>query len=275
MGVLEKAIWYLELNIERPLTLAELASLCAVSPWHLSRLFQATVGLAPMSYRRARRLTIAAEALAQGDREILPVALDAGYGSHEAFTRAFAGCFGVLPSTVRQARTTRNLPLMEPWTMHKDMIVDVAAPEFRQRGAFRVIGLSTRCTFDTNAAISRLWTDFNPHCGNIPASVAGAAYGVCCDMEADGHFRYVAGLESTAMHVPDGLDSVDIPASRYAVFRHVGHLSGLNKTVYTIWNKALPDASLEPAKTPDFELYDEHFDPKTGNGTVEIWIPLA
>lgn len=275
MGVLEKAIWYLELNIGQPLTLAELAGRCAVSPWHLCRLFQATVGLAPMSYLRARRLTVAAEALAEGDREILAVALDAGYGSHEAFTRAFAGCFGVLPSTVRQSRTTRNLPLMEPWTMRKDMIVDLAAPEIRERAAFRVIGLSTRCTFETNAIIPRLWTDFNPRCDEVPAPVAGAAYGVCCEVEADGHFRYVAGLESTATHVPDDLDSVDIPASRYAVFQHVGHLSGFNRTVYTIWNKALPDAGLTPAKTPDFELYDQRFDARTGNGTVEIWIPLA
>lgn len=275
MGALEKAIWYLELNIGRQLTLVELADLCAISPWHLSRLFQGTIGLAPMSYLRARRLTVAAKALAEGDQEILPVALDAGYSSHEAFTRAFAGCFGVLPSTVRQARTTRNLPLLEPWTMRKDMIVDLAAPEFRERGAFRVIGLSIRCTFETNSVIPRLWTDFNARCSDIPSAVTAAAYGVCCDMEADGHFRYVAGLESTATHVPDGFDSVDIPASRYAVFRHVGHLSSFNKTVYTIWNKALPDAGLEPAKTPDFELYDERFHSKTGDGVVEIWIPLV
>ena len=275
MGILEKAIWYLELNIERPLTLAELADLCAVSPWHLSRLFQATVGLAPMTYLRARRLSIAAEALAKGDQEILPVALDAGYNSHEAFTRAFASCFGVLPSTVRQARTLRNLSLMEPWTMRKDMIVDVPAPEFRERGAFRVTGLSTRCTFETNAVIPRLWNEFDRRCDEIPSPVTGACYGVCCDMEADGHFRYVAGLETKAMHTPDGLDAVDIPASRYAVFKHVGHISDYNKTVYTVWNKALPDAGLTPAKTPDFEVYDDRFDAKTCSGTVEIWIPLA
>ncbi|PKR91191.1 AraC family transcriptional regulator [Pleomorphomonas diazotrophica] len=275
MGVLEKAVWYLELNIGRPFTLAELADLCGASPWHLTRLFQTNVGLAPMSYLRARRLTIAAEALAKGDQDILPIALDAGYGSHEAFTRAFAGCFGMLPSAVRLARTTCNLPLMEPWTMNKDMIIDIAAPEFRERGAFRVMGLSTRCTFETNSVIPKLWGEFDQHCNEIPSPVAGVYYGVCCDMEADGHFRYVAGQATTATHVPDGLDTVDIPASRYAVFKHVGHISDFNKTVYTIWNKALPDAGLTPAKAPDFELYDERYDPKTSSGTVEIWIPLA
>lgn len=275
MGVLEKAIWYLELNVGRPFTLADLADLCGASPWHLTRLFQTNLGLAPMSYLRARRLTIAAEALARGDQEILPVALDAGYGSHEAFTRAFAGCFGVLPSTVRLARTTCNLPLMEPWTMNKDMIVDITAPEFRERGAFRVTGLSVRCTFETNAVIPKLWGDFDQRSGEIPLPVPGVFYGVCCDMEPDGHFRYVAGLESAALHVPDGFDTVDLAAGRYAVFKHVGHISDFNKTVYTIWNKALPDAGLTPAKAPDFELYDERFDPKTASGTVEIWIPLA
>lgn len=274
MGVLEKAIWYLELNIGRPLTLAELADLCSVSPWHLSRLFQTNVGLAPMSYLRARRLAIAAEALATGDQEILPVALDAGYSSHEAFTRAFASCFGVLPSTVRQSGT-RNLALMEPWTMRKDMIIDIAAPELRERGAFQVMGLSTRCTFETNSVIPRLWADFNQQSDEIPSPVAGVYYGVCCEMEADGHFRYVAGLESRANRVPEGLDTVDVPAGSYAVFKHVGHISEFNKTVYTIWNKALPDAGLTPANTPDFELYDERFDAKTGEGVVEIWIPIA
>ncbi|MCM5558385.1 AraC family transcriptional regulator [Pleomorphomonas sp. JP5] len=275
MSVLEKAIWYLELNVARSLTLAELADHCAVTPWHLSRLFQGAVGLGPMSYLRARRLTLAAEALARGDQDILPIALDAGYGSHEAFTRAFVGLFGVLPSTVRQAGTTDNLPLMEPWTMRKDMIIDIAAPELRERDAFRVTGLSTRCTFETNSVISKLWGDFDQHCAAIPSPVPGACYGVCCDMEADGHFRYVAGLATPSSHVPEGLDTVEIPASRYAVFKHVGHLSGFNKTVYTVWNKGLPDAGLTPAKTPDFELYDERFDAQTCMGTVEIWIPIV
>ncbi len=275
MSVLEKAIWYLELNVGRPLTLTDLADRCGTSPWHLTRLFQADVGLAPMSYLRARRLTIAAEALAKGDQEILPIALDAGYGSHEAFTRAFVSCFGVLPSTVRQAGTTENLVLMEPWTMRKDLIIDIAAPEMREREAFRVMGLSTRCTFETNSVISKVWSDFDHHRDEIPAAVPGIYYGVCCDMEADGHFRYVAGLATKATHLPDGLDAVDIPSSRYAVFKHVGHISDFNKTVYTVWNKGLPDAGLTPAKKPDFELYDDRFDARTCLGTVEIWIPVA
>lgn len=275
MGAIEKAVWYLEVNIVRPITLTDLAGHSGVSPGHLVRLFNAAIGLGPMSYLRARRLAVAAKALAAGKDDILPIALDAGYGSHEAFTRAFAGCFGVLPSTVRAQRTTANLTLMEPLEMDKSLIVDVAPPQFRERPAFRVIGLSVRCTFETNMVIPKLWMDFDQRSGDVPRPVEGAAYGVCCDMQSDGHFRYVAGLESTSKHVPDGFDFIDLPASRYAVFQHIGHLADFRKTVYTIWNKALPDAGLEPAPTPDFELYDERFDPATGGGVIDIWVPVA
>ena len=71
------------------------------------------------------------------------------------------------------------------------------------------------------------------------------------------------------------MDDVSIPAGRYAVFTHSGHISDLPKTVYTIWNKSLPDAGLNTREAPDFELYDCRFDPLTGRGDVEIWIPIA
>lgn len=54
-----------------------------------------------MRYVRGRRLTEAAKALSRGAPDIFSVALDAGYGSHEAFTRAFPDEFGVTPETIR------------------------------------------------------------------------------------------------------------------------------------------------------------------------------
>ena len=68
---------------------------------------------------------------------------------------------------------------------------------------------------------------------------------------------------------------LDIPAGTYAVFTHRGHISDLPKMVYTAWNKGLPDAGLEPTMAPDFEVYDERFDPKTGRGVVELWLPVG
>ena len=273
MSVLDKLIWQIEFNLHESLTLTRLSEHCAVSPHHMCRLFQKATGLSVMSYVRARRLSEAARSLAEQDKDVLTAALEAGYASHEAFTRAFARYFGVLPSSVRKARSLSSLSLMEPIAMKKDLIVDVPKPELRERGAFRVVGLSVKCSFEDTSAIPALWQSVNVREPEVVGAIPGTAYGVCCDFDEGGHFRYLAGVEATEK--TDGMDFVDIPANRYAVFVHNGHISDFSKTVYTIWNKSLPDAGLEPVKAPDFELYDHRFDPETGRGIVEVWIPVA
>ena len=273
MALLEQVTWQIEFRLGETFNLKRLSEACAVSPYHMCRVFQQGAGMSIMSYARARRLSVAAKVIAGGDESLLNVALDAGYTSHAAFTRAFARFFGVLPSTVQTARCLSTLTLMEPLTVKKDMIVDVAPPELRERQAFRVVGLSVACSFENTSAIPGLWQAANAREGEIEGAVPGAAYGVCCDHDETGRFRYVAGVEAAGK--TEGMDHVDIPAGRYAVFTHKGHVSDLPKTVYTIWNKSLPDLGLEPAKAPDFERYDKRFNPETGRGAVEIWVPTV
>lgn len=274
MPVLEKALWQIESRLTEPLDLATLSQLCAVSPYHLSRTFRSGTGQSPMAYLRARRLSEAARRLARGEGDILQIALNAQYGSHEAFTRAFAACFGVLPSRVRQARSTDMLILQEPIEMDKTRIIDLPAPEMKDRAAFEVIGLGADCTFENTGAIPPLWQALNAREEEIDAA-PGAAYGICMGADDEGRFRYVAGLEvAKGAGLPRGMERAVVPEGRYAVFRHRGHISDIGRTVYTIWNKSLPDLGLEPRRAPDFELYDRRFDPETGRGEVEVWIPV-
>ncbi|MGE5157753.1 MAG: helix-turn-helix domain-containing protein [Gemmatimonas sp.] len=68
------------------------------------RAFAAATGFSVMRYVRARRLSEAARALARGAPDILSLALEADYGSHEAFTRAFRDHFGMTPEAVPPRR---------------------------------------------------------------------------------------------------------------------------------------------------------------------------
>src|SRR3954451_2968586 len=103
MNPAQKALWYIESHLAQPLTLDEVAAIAGVSRFHLVRAFAAATGLSVMRYVRARRLSEAARTLADGAPDILRVALDADYGSHEAFTRAFREHFGVTPEMVRSS----------------------------------------------------------------------------------------------------------------------------------------------------------------------------
>src|SRR6201989_1266168 len=104
MNPAQKALWYIESHLGRALTLDEIADVAGVSRFHMVRAFAAATGFSVMRYVRARRLSEAGRALADGAPDILGVALDAEYGSHEAFTRAFREHFGKTPDAVRAQR---------------------------------------------------------------------------------------------------------------------------------------------------------------------------
>ena len=117
MNPAQKALWFIESHLAGELTLDEIAGVAGISRFHMVRAFAAPTGLSVMRYVRARRLSEAARALAGGAPDILKLALDADYGSHEAFTRAFRDHFGVTPEAVRSLARLDNLRLQEPITM--------------------------------------------------------------------------------------------------------------------------------------------------------------
>jgi len=84
MNSVEKALWFIESHFASEITLEEIANAAGVSRFHMTRAFGIATGHSIMRYVRGRRLTEAAKALSLGAQDILAVALNVGYGSHEA-----------------------------------------------------------------------------------------------------------------------------------------------------------------------------------------------
>jgi len=274
MNPADKALWFIESHLAEALTLDEIAGVAGVSRFHMVRAFAAATGFSVMRYVRARRLSEAARALASGAPDILTLALEADYGSHEAFTRAFRDHFGVTPEAVRAARPD-NLRLQGPIVMDSTAIDNLAAPRFETGKPLLVAGVGERYTCEGGAAIPGQWHRFHQALPGIPGRVGPVAYGVCCNGDDAGNFDYIAGVEvSDFSDLPREFAKVRIPEQRYAVFTHKDHISTIRRTVNTIWNQWLPSSGLKAADAPNFERYDENFDPITGNGGLEIWVPV-
>ncbi len=275
MNPAQKALWYIESHLASALTLDEVAAVGGVSRFHMVRAFAAATGLSVMRYVRARRLSEAARALANGAPDILGVALDADYGSHEAFTRAFRDRFGVTPEMVRDSAKLDTLQLQEPITMDSTAIDNLQPPRFETGKPLLVAGVGERYTWESGAAIPGQWQRFHQKVDEIPDRVGKVAYGVCCNGDDSGNFDYIAGVEvSDFSDLPREFSRVRIPEQRYAVFSHKDHISTIRRTVNTVWNHWLPASGLKAADAPSFERYDENFDPLTGNGGLEIWVPI-
>jgi AraC family transcriptional regulator len=275
MNPVGKALWFIEAHLGDDASLADIAGASGISRYQLLRAFGTATGHSVMRYVRARRLSEAARWLAAGAPDILTVALDAGYGSHEAFTRAFRDQFGLTPEAVRERRCLNDLPLMEAIRMDESLIMKLDPPRFETGRTLLVAGLGERYSFETNHGIPLQWQRFMPYIGNIPGQVGSVAYGVCCNSDGAGNFEYITGIEVSSFdELPGELRRVRIPGQRYAVFTHRDHISTMRGTVYTIWNKWLPASGHDAADAPDFERYDDRFDPQTGTGEVEIWLPI-
>ena len=275
MDPVQKAIWFVEGHLGEAFVLDDVAEVAGLSRFYLVRAFGQVTGRSVMRYVRARRLTEAARGLAAGAPDILGVALDAGYGSHEAFTRAFRDQFGVTPEQVRHQGCVRKLDLVEPITLDELATVDLAPPRFVERGPFLLAGLVEHYKDGDMSAIPLQWQRFGPWLGHIPGQVRHIAYGVVFNGDDEGTMDYLTAMEVTDFaDLPGELSRLRLPPQRYAVFSHPRHISEIRSVWRTIWSDWVPDRIRKVCDAPFFELYPEAFDPMTGEGGFEIWLPV-
>jgi AraC family transcriptional regulator len=277
MNPVGKALWFIESHSAADITLEDIATCAGVSRFHLLRAFNAATGLSIMRYVRGRRLTIAARQLAEGAADILAVAIDAGYSSHEAFTRAFRDQFGVTPEAVRRQGTLENIPLLEGITMSTLPHTTLHPPRFENGRLLLIAGIGARYDGEqSGAGIPAQWQRFAPYLGNVAGQVGKTAYGVCYNTDDAGNMDYLCGVEvSDFSALPPDFTRLRIPAQRYAVFFHREHISTIRATWHAVWNQWLPESGHQVADAPFFELYGEDFNPTSGNGGVELWVPLT
>jgi AraC family transcriptional regulator len=161
----------LEQHLDEPIDPAALAKCASFSLHHFHRIFRAQLGESVMQHVRRLRLERAARRLRASDTDILAVALEAGYESHEAFTRAFAERFGVPPSVFRgqpSARIAAWEPMRNtrpPVAVRVEDMPGIHVAFMRNRGSYAVVHL--------------VWGQLRAWISRTGAT--GALYGVCPD----------------------------------------------------------------------------------------------
>lgn len=276
MDPVKTAIWCIESRFASELSLDEIAEVAGVSRFHLSRAFGAATGRSVMRYVRERRLTEAARQLADGAPDILSVALSWGYGSHEAFTRAFREQFGLTPDALRASRDISHIRLSEPLPMQANTSITLSEPRIENGKPMLVAGLGGSFSVDKVAGIPVLWQRFAPHIGHVPSQIGGTVYGVSLNCDDHGNFDYIAGVEVADFdNLPPEFVRARVPAQTYAIFEHRGHVTAIKRTYEAIWRDWLPKSGRKPADGPTLERMDRRFDAASGMGTLEIWLPLT
>lgn len=274
MDICQRALWFIESHTRSQFDLEEVASVCGVSRFHLTRAFSLQFGLPLIRYVRRRRLSEAAIELAAGATNILHIAIEFGYGSHEAFTRAFKEEFGYTPDEIRGVGT-HNLVLTEALTMLSQPLPKLNPPRIQSLPEQTFVGLVQRYDCSSPAGIPNQWQRFLPYFGSIRNQLAGDAYGVCFNFDESGQFDYLTGVAVRgAEKLAEELVEMKLPAQKYVVFDHGGHVSEIRSVISAIWNGALAENNVEAVQGAMLEKYGPQFDSRTGYGGFEIWIPI-
>jgi predicted transcriptional regulator YdeE len=158
------------------------------------------------------------------------------------------------------------------------LAAQLEAPRYENGKPLVIAGLRSLYTSETMNNLPAQWVRFATYIGKIPGQVGRTAYGACWNF-ADG-IDYLTGVEvSSSSELPSEFNVVAIPAQKYAVFSHRDHVSKLRDTLDAIWHKWFPEFGHEAVRgvagAPDFfERYSEEFDPRTGIGGMEVWVPV-
>ncbi len=280
MEGLNHALGYIEDHLDESIDVSEVARAACCSAYHFQRLFTAVTDVTPSEYIRRRRLTLAAIELQRSDARVIDIAVQYGYTSADAFTRAFTALHGVTPSKARAPGTSLKA---YPRMTIALTIKGVVAMNYRieDRPAFRVVGVKERFPADIEVSfreLPKMWARCNSDgtsqaIWQLQDGQPCGCLGICADM-SDNRFDYWIAV-ATSKECPPGLSEMVIPASTWAIFEVTGAmpkaLQDVNRRIYAEW---FPASGYTHAPTPDFELYFEG-DTASPDYKSEIWMPIV
>ncbi|MFF0221573.1 effector binding domain-containing protein [Streptomyces sp. NPDC004629] len=281
---LNQAMEDIEGRLDQPVDAARLARIAATSEYHLRRMFSALAGMPLSEYVRRRRLTVAGAEVLAGRAPLLEVAVRYGYGSGEAFARAFRAMHGIGPG---EARRTGAALVSQPRLAFRLTVEGSSSMRYRvvDRPDFTVVGLKARVPL-VHTGPNRAIIDFVR--GIAPGTLQSleklsdqepqGIVAVCDDLDpsrAEGtELDYYQGVvTSSAAPAPEGATALQVPAGTWAVFTVSGPapkaIQYLWRDVFTQWFPANPYRS-----RPGPEILRTRLSADGAEADAELWLPV-
>lgn len=276
---IERALACVLEDLDQRLALDTLAREAALSPFHFHRIFRGMVGETPLQLQRRLRMERAAWSLLVGEQSVIDVALNAGYETHESFTRAFRAHYGCSPTELRQRRG-EQVPLCVSWVG-----VELAAPSgihfrdgrlwvppwrFSARGVEHMqveiceldeIRLATRAHIGAYDKIHVAFEQLGQLAAQAglfgPSAAMIALYYDDPEATPTDELRADAALSvAQSMTLPEGLVERHIEAGLYACTTHVGDYAKLGESWAAFMGQWLPQSGYQLGEGVSFERYE-------------------
>lgn len=285
IAALNRFVDRIEEHLAEELDVGACAADLGTTEHHLRRMFSSLAGVPLSEYVRRRRMTVAAADVVSGTEDLLTLAVRYGYTSSEAFGRAFRAVHGIGPSEARRhGGPLRSQPRISfQLTVKGSHDMDVRVLD---RPSFRLIGHAVRVPLIHNGVNPHI----AEHVGSIspqehqrlkalsrtePAGLLGVSDGLDPDRAEGTELTYLHGVAvPDGSDVPDDLDSIDVPAGAWAVFRSAGpYPATLQQTWAATATEWFPSNRWRLRPGPEIvAILDRSEDFSTA--TTELWLPV-
>ncbi|MEU3838617.1 AraC family transcriptional regulator [Streptomyces sp. NPDC028635] len=272
----------IERRLDGSIDAGELARAAATSEYHLRRMFSALAGMPLSEYIRRRRLTVAGAEVLAGERTLLEIAVRYGYGSGEAFARAFRGVHGVGPG---EARRTGAALSSQPRMSFRLVVDGSSSMRYRlvHKPEFTVVGAKARVPL-VHSGPNRAIIDFVRGIGRqvgetlekLSDQEPHGILAVCDDLDPSrtegAELDYYHGVVTSAA-APQGMATLPVPAGTWAVFTTSGPapeaIQALWRDVFTEWFPSNPYRS-----RPGPEILRLRMSADGKAADAELWLPV-
>lgn len=274
--VIEETIIFIEKNLTEDITIAEVAQNVNYSVFYLQRLFSEEMDMGIKEYIRNRRLTRAAFELIHSDVKVIDVAIKYGFQTPESFTKAFRKQHQTTPSHMKEYQDVMSA-FSNAETTRKEL--KKMKVRIENKESYWFTGYKFELSFinyENLKNIPLLWDEINNQ-GLDKALIEindGPINGIVglCMPKNEETMNYWIG--TTSLTKSDKLDSIEIAASRYAVFEAVGALpDSVQKAWKEITEVWIPSSGYQVDGSMDMEVYTDE-DPLNPNLVTEIWIKI-
>ena len=280
---MHRVLEHIDRELDQPLELETLARVANFSPFHFHRLFTAWMGETLSDYVRRRRLELAALRLvAQPRLAVLQVALSVGFGSTEAFARAFKTRFGSTPTGWRdsqrrkrdQSKSKHDQAREQTPANDGDMKVTIVDRQPTTVAYLRHVGPYGKQVSDFWITKVAPWMETNGLYGK-------PRYGISLDdpgIAAPETLRYDAAVEVPKDFAGAGdYQMTVIPGGKYAVGKFKGTENEVGEAWAWLLRDWLPESGMQLDSRPFFEHYpvSAGYDQTTGQFESEICIPVT
>ncbi|MEV8516324.1 AraC family transcriptional regulator [Dactylosporangium sp. NPDC051484] len=285
ISALNRLVDLVEENLAEDFDVKDVARALGTTEHHLRRMFSSLAGIPLSEYVRRRRMTVAAADVVRGEEDLLTIAVRHGYGSTEAFGRAFRAVHGAGPGDVRRdggpLRTQPQLRFRLTVEGSKRMDTRIV-----DHPAFRLVGYAARVPLihqginpHIQQHITALPKEKHLHLKALSNTEPVGLLAVSDDLDPDraegSELTYLHGVAVSAdTSVPEDLDTIEVPAGRWAVFRTAGtYPQALQEAWAATATEWFPSNPWRLRPGPEIVAVLEHADDYS-TATCELWLPV-